>query len=507
MPRILSVWLPHWPILRLRLTAAPDRPVVTVETIHGVRRLAAVGPDAAAQGLLPGQTLADARALCPGLIAHDADPEADAAALASLAGWCERYTPLAAADFPDGLWLDITGCAHLLGGEAALARDLRARLVRNSLACRLAIAGTAGAAWALAHASAGDGCVVLPPGRERDALGGLPVGLLRLDPATEAGLRRLGLRRIGDLLRIPRGEIAKRFAGLPLLRLDQALGAAAEAITWPRPPAPFAERLDFAEPIGSAEDLARALDMLAARLCAHLERQQQGAHRLVAGFFRIDNAIQRLAVATALPSREAAYLTKLLRAKLEGVDPGFGIKTIVLEAEETAPLATPQAGFAEIAASQGVARLAATVDRLANRLGQDRVWRLAPRASHVPERAVRPAPPLAGAPAWSSDPSAPRPIRLLRAPEPIEATAPVPDDPPILFRWRRRLHRVRAAAGPERIAAEWWLKGPSEDIPETDLIRDYYQVEDTEGARFWLFRTGMHGGGRTPSWYLHGLFA
>jgi protein ImuB len=521
MRRILSVWLPYWPILRLRRDGSPDKPTVTVETARGVRRLAAIGPDAAAQGLSIGQTLADARTLCPGLLAEETDPAADAEALSSLAAWCERYTPLAAADLPDttsehGLWLDITGCAHLFDGEEALAKDLQTRLSRNGLLARCAIAGTPGAAWALSHAVTTGPCTRLPAGQERQALALLPIALLRLDPKITAGLRRLGLRQVGDLARIPRGEITARFGPQPLLRLDQALGAAEEAIAWPRPAPPFTERLDFLEPIGTAEDLAHALDLLALRLCARLAGQHQGAHRLAAQFFRVDNNIQLIAIATALPSHDAGYLAKLLRAQLETVEPGFGIETILLHAEETAGLAMPQTGFADIADNQEASRLSTAIDRLANRLGQSRVWRVAPRASHVPERAVQKTAPLQSQPVqsqpvqsqpgWITDPAAPRPIRLLRTPEPVEVTALVPDDPPVLFHWRRRLHRVRAAAGPERIAAEWWRQSPPVDFSETDLIRDYYRVEDMEGARFWLFRTGLHGNGRIPRWYLHGLF-
>ena len=514
MRRILCVWLPYWPILRLRQDRSPDRPAVSVETIRGVRRLAAIGPDAAAQGLSIGQTLADARSLCPGLIAREADPGADKDALACLAAWCERYTPLAAADAPAhgetdpyGFWLDIAGCAHRFGGERELGEDLQTRLSRNGLLSRTAIADTPGAAWALAHAATSGVCTILASGQERDALEKLPIGLLRLDPQITAGLRRLGLRQIGDLARIPRGEITARFGQQPVLRLDQALGEAEEAIAWPRPPAPFIERLEFLEPIGTPEDLAHALDSLTPRLCFRLAGKDQGAHRIAAQFFRVDNTIQQIAVTTALPSHDAAYLAKLLQAKLETIEPGFGIEAILLLAEETAALASPQPGFSDFGSSQDASRLALTIDRLANRFGQGRVWRVAPRASHVPERAVQKIPPLQTAPAWIGDPSLPRPIRLLRPPEPVEVTALVPDDPPIQFQWRRRLHRVRAAAGPERIAAEWWLKDPQEEALETDRIRDYFRVEDTDGARFWLFRTGLQGGGRMPQWYLHGLFA
>jgi protein ImuB len=528
MQRILSVWLPSWPTLRLRRLAssAPDKPLATVETVRGLRRLAAVCPLAEAEGLSPGQALTEARAICPALEVVDDDPAADRTALAALAAWCERYTPLAAPDPPDGIFLDITGCGHFflppplrgragVGGshteaESTLATDLSARLERNNLPCRIAIAGTPGAAWALARSATARGtCTILPPGQEKAALSPLPVALLRLEPRTIASLRRLGLKSIGELARQPRTEITGRFGPLPMLRLDQATGAAAEAIAWPRPPAPWAERLAFAEPIGTPEDLARALDRLAQRLCARLEAGERGAHRFTATFFRVDDERQAIAIATARPVRDAAYVTKLLKEKLEKIDPGFGIDAIALEAGETAPLAPPQRALAELHAPARP-EPAATIDALANRLGPQRVWRAAPQESHVPERSVRRIPPLAPCPAWQVDPSVERPLRLLRRPEPIEATAPVPDDPPILFRWRGALHRVRAAAGPERIAAEWWRctpgqgRTPDETLPESDQIRDYYRVEDTDGARFWIFRAGLDG---TPRWFLHGLFA
>lgn len=476
-----------------------------METVRGLRRLAAVCPRAEAEGLSPGQALTEARAICPALEVVDDDPEADHAALASLAAWCERYTPLATPDPQDGIFLDITGCAHLFAhGEEALAADLSSRLERNALPCRIAIAGTPGAAWALARSATARGtCTILPPGQEKEALSVLPVALLRLEARTVASLRRVGLKSIGELARQPRGEITGRFGPMPMLRLDQAYGTAAEAIAWPRPPAPWAERLAFAEPIGTPEDLSRALAHLAQRLCARLEAAERGARRFTASFFRVDDQRPAIAIGTARPVCDAAYITRLLKEKLEKIDPGFGIDAVVLEAEETAPLAPPQRTLAEFG-TPPLPDLAASIDALANRLGPERLWRAAPQESHLPERSVRRIPPLAPCPAWQLDPSVERPLRLLRRPEPIEATAPVPDDPPILFRWRGALHRVRAASGPERIAAEWWRRTPEEGRPERDQIRDYYRVEDTDGARFWIFRAGLAG---TPRWFLHGLFA
>jgi protein ImuB len=205
--------------------------------------------------------------------------------------------------------------------------------------------------------------------------------------------------------------------------------------------------------------------------------------------------------------RDAVYLIRLLREKLNTVNPGFGIEVIALEAEIVAPLQMPQAQFTDLATTDVTCGLAGVVNTLTNRLGAERVTRVAPYASHVPERAVQNLPPLPlRQPSWMADPAAPRPIRLLRRPEEIEVIAPVPDNPPIRFTWRGVAHRVRASAGPERIAAEWWRGRSVEQRPETDLIRDYYRVEDADGARFWIFRAGLHGNDRMPRWYLHGLF-
>jgi len=501
--RILSVWLPNWPTLRLKAGQdGPDKAFAAVETRQNRRLLTAVCPEAAAAGLAEGMTLAQARAILPTLEVAEADPASDAAGLAVLAAWAERYSPLTAADPPDGLWLDIAGCAHFFGGEAALLADLATRLSKRRLSPRMAVADTAGAAWALARAATRDAQTVLAAAAQKIALDVLPVALLRLDPRTVAGLRRVGLKSVGELARQPRGEITARFGPLPMQRLDQAIGRAAEAIAWPRPPAPWEERLAFAEPIGTPESLAQAIDTLARRLCARLEGDVAGAHRFTASFLRVDNERPMAEVAFSLPTRDPAALVKLLAEKLPTIDPGFGIDAVVLAADGVAKLRPPQRLLADLA-NPARADLAASVDALANRLGGDRLWRDAPFASHVPERAVRRLPPLAPCPAWEHDPDVERPIRLFPRPEPIEATAPVPDDPPILFRWRGALHRVRAASGPERIAAEWWRRTPDSERAEEDHIRDYYRVEDSGGARFWIFRIGLEG---IPKWYVHGLF-
>ena len=460
-------------------------------------------------GLYPGQPLAAARAVCPHLTAVDANPGADRAALEVLASWCGRYTPLAAADPPDGLWLELTGCTHLFGGEAGLLADLSERLARRAIPCRLAIAGTGVAAWALARAVAGQTTpAIVPAGEERASLALLPVGCLRLEDTIVAGLRRLGVKTVGDVLRLSRAELTLRFGHSVLLRLDQALGAADESIAWQHPPQSWESRVAFPEPIATPEDLARALALLAENLCRRLAEKRMGGLSFVGRFHRVDDVVLRIEVATALPVRDAAYLTKLLATKLETIDPGFGIEIAALAAEQVAPFRPSQTGLLGPRANDSD-KLAALVDALGNRLGPHRLWGVAPRQSHVPERTVmRVAPLVSRRGDWIAHSAQLRPLRLLCRPEPIEVTAPLPDDPPLSFRWRGALHRVRAASGPERIAAEWWRRSivPQSapgSRPETDLVRDYYRVEDAAGGRFWVFRAGLRDGGR---WFLHGLF-
>jgi protein ImuB len=485
--------------------------------VGGRRLLAAVNPAAAAAGLAPGMALADALAFLPGLSTAAAEPAADRAALVRLAEWCARYSPWTAPDFQsgggsDGVRIEITGCAHLWGGEERLAADLARRLARQGIAHRIAVAGTPGAAWALARFAAAPGRPALAPaGAERVALAPLPVEALRLDPATAAGLRRVGLRQIGALYAMPRAALARRFGAHGLennvgRRLDQALGEE------PEPLSPLGEvparrvRLSFAEPIADPADLARAARRLAEDAAARLLREGMGARRLDLAFHRLDGRVEHIAVGTARPSRDPQHLAALLLAKLETVDPGLGVEDMIFAVFVAEKLAAEQTAFAGGcgAMTDGMAPL---LDRLGARLGHAAPGRIAARQSHIPERAavfvpVGEEPGNAGL--WTKPP---RPVRLFRPPEPITAAWLLPDDPPFRFTWRRRPYRVCRADGPERIAAEWWT---AEAAASGEAIRDYYRVEDEEGRRFWLFRAGLPGfdeKGEAPRWFLHGVFA
>ncbi|MBU0723344.1 MAG: DNA polymerase Y family protein [Alphaproteobacteria bacterium] len=501
MRRWVSLWFPHWQAEHWRRPSDPgapgrDRPLAVIAPAQGGLRVTAVDSLAAGEGIVPGLPIADARALLPYLAVREADPCADAEALARLAGWCGRYSPLVALDGADGLLLDITGCAHLFGGEDILLADLTRRLTGFGLTLRAALADTPAAAWAWAHAGPGG---VLPVGVARQALAPLPVAALRLPDGMAAALGRLGLRRIGDLMDLPRAPLTARFGDAVARRLDLVLGRASEPIAPLHQPAPFRRQLAFAEPIGTRGDIDRALEHLLDGLLVDLDQAGQGLRRCEFSVFTVDGGVQRIGIGTARPSRERRHVLRLFAERLEEIDPGFGIEVMTLEAPVAEILPAQQAAL-EGGPATGEAELARLVDRLQQRLGRHAVVRLEPVDSHIPERAVTLVPALAPPSHRPWMVEQPRPLRLLPSPELIEVTAMVPDDPPLTFRWRTVLHRVAQTEGPERLSPEWWR-----DRPGTRL-RDYYWVEDLEGRRYWLYREGAYGEPRAPRWYMHGLF-
>ncbi|MCB9958197.1 MAG: DNA polymerase Y family protein [Rhodospirillaceae bacterium] len=501
---------------------------------------------AAAAGLTPGLPLAEARAIVPDLVTRSARPDRDAARLAALADWCERYSPLvgvtgAPAAGEGGVLIDIAGSAHLFGGEAALLDDLVDRLGRFGHAARAAVAGTPAAAWAVARVGPGHATpgwraaaadiarAIVPAGSEAAALAALPLEGLRLGSAAVAALGRVGIRRIGELAGLPRAALARRYGEAVVTRLDQALGRRGEPISPRRPVPRFAARMVFAEPIGRSEDVAAALDRLLARLCRDLAEAGLGARGVDLTLFRVDGLAHRCQVGTVRPVDRAGHLARLLALHLDGLDAGFGFDAMALAAPAVESMAAVQ-GELVVADACAPARpvstpLAELVDRLANRLGTAAVRRRLPRQSHLPDRAVADRPALAApgaapgaSPGAAPDASLPaawpvswpdgwaeRPVRLLARPQPLDAVAPVPDDPPVLLRREGHSHRILRAAGPERLSPEWWLAPERGDLAAR--TRDYYRVEDAAGRRFWVVRVGGHAMGRPARWYLHGLFA
>ena len=451
-------------------------------------------------GLRAGMPATQAQALVAGLVTLDADPAADAASLDQLALWAlRRYAPIVTADAPDGLMIDIAGAAHLQGGEAALLADIIARLAAIGVAARAAVAPTYGAAHALARMTVRP--VEIVEDGVATALAPLPIAALRLAPDTVDGLRRLGFETIGELAAAPRASLALRFGSEPGRRLDQAFGRVDEPFELLTAPELIRVEQKFAEPIGAPETLARYTGKLVVQLCEALEAKALGARKLDLLFFRVDNRIEAIRVGTAKPVRDVKRLTRLLCDKIETVAPGFGIEAMTLAAPVAEPLDYRLGASSLVDAP--VADISELIDTLANRVGDGLLYRLSPVESAVPERGLKRLAPLAppGGVTWPA--AWPRPSRLLDPPERVDAIALLPDRPPVSFTWRGQRRRVRCADGPERIFGEWWKREA-----ELSSVRDYFQVEDEAGERFWLFRAGDGEDPATGShaWFLHGIF-
>jgi protein ImuB len=476
-------------------------PIVTIERSGQRMTVAAACPAARALGLYPGMAVTQAQALVPGLITSPAEPHADAALLTRLAIFAaRRWTPRAALSDPSGLWLDLTGAAHLFGGEERMCRRILRFCARIGFTARIAVAGTPGAAHALARCSERP-VTLCPGGVEAQALASLPVAALRIDEKALTTARRMGIERIGDLIAMPRGPLARRFGQTLLTRVDQALGREGEPFDPIVPEEPPQAHLRLLEPISTAEAIDQVLRDLIAILVETLERQGLGTRALALTCNRVDGEEQGIAIGTARATRDSAHLHRLLAMKIEKLDPGFGIEAIRLVAGRCEPLA-PQPVVHDLSGEGATPDLGQLVDRLAMRLGPKALFRSSFVESDVPERSVRKVAVLDGATGGPSE--WPRPVRLLSPPERIDKVmAELPDQPPVRFAWRGRIHVVRKGDGPERIHGEWWKHGK-----EADSVRDYFQVEDEEGARFWLFRRGDGVDPKTGdhSWWLHGAF-
>ena len=464
--------------------------------------IAAADKAARQLGLHAGMPLAHAQAMVPGLTIVDAADADDAAALERLAAWCLRLSPMTSADPPDGVWIDATGCTHLHGGEQPMLALLMEHLRRKGVTGRLAIADTPGAASALARHGT-EAVTLVASGSQADVLAPLPVEALRIDGDTASGLRRLGLERIGQLAATSRGPLARRFGNQLMTRLDQALGRVHEPIQPVLPPEIASVRRTFIDPLSTAEAFVAVILVLVGEACTLLEQRGEGARRLDLVFERVDATFQVVRIGTARPVRDVRHLARLLDERVEEVDPGPGVEAMRLVLPLVEPLSYTQRGGALVPGETEEADLSELVDRLVNRLGADKVYRLQTVESEVPERSQQLVSVYASPPCAAVASPWPRPIRLLDPPEQVDTLAMMPDHPPKAFTWRGKRHRIARADGPERITGEWWRRSA-----ELVAVRDYWIVENQEGRRFWMYRQGdgidpMTGG---LAWFLHGFF-
>jgi len=486
-------------------TPPAELPLVVVAKIDNALQLTAVDVRALRLGLYAGLPLADARARVLALDVIDADENADRALLESIADWCDRFTPLVALNLPHGLFLDISGCAHLFGGESELLKTIYDFMRGQGIFVQAAIAGTTIAASTLACGANGS---IVENEQESDAVAPLPVSTLNIEERIVYALKRAGLKTIGDVASRSTSELTARFGASFTFLLSQALGQNSQPITPRRLPPNYVAERRFAEPVVTTEVIARTIFSLASTLENLLEERGQGARRLEASFFRTDGAVRHIALDTANPLRNAAiistYYSERLEVLADPLDPGFGFDLIRLSAIATEAL---EYRAAEFEATEDQKEITGLIDRLSLRFDSGRVTRFLSINTHVPEYAAVLCPAQRGTnpsvwPQMRLENETPRrPLHMLAPPEPINATAEIPESPPRQFVWRRVLHKIVNVEGPERIAMEWWRDAEGK-------TRDYFQVEDEEGRRFWLYRDGLyHRETNEPRWFMHGLFA
>ena len=494
--RFVAVHLPWLAVdaLRRREPSLASQAIATWQAVGNRRALVCVD----APHLHAGQALADAQAMLPDLVLRPADPVGEADLLQRLGHWALRFTPIVALDAPDGLILDVSGCAGLFGGELSMLAEVERCFRRASYRARVAMAGSADAATALVRA--GHSGVVVPVGGDLAAIGALPVAALRLPGEIASGLARLGLLTLGDVLRQPRAPLTRRF-GRPLLdALDFTSGARARPLTLVQPPAALLAIRSFLEPIVTRPAIDRAVDALLDDLCAKLEESGSGARRLSLLAFRVDGDVQEVAIGVGSPSRDAAHLRRLFAEPLGTLEPDLGFERMILRATETNALQARQlSGLGSAAQAEEQERM---LSKLIDRLSQHAVlWRAAATGSHWPEDSFAPVDPYdfpEVADCWEERR---RPVRLLPQPKELAVVAEVPDGPPARLRLDGRVHRIRHAAGPERLEPEWW--GDKHDRPR----RDYFRVETEEGSRLWVCRLGMDLPSAPARWFLHGVMA
>jgi protein ImuB len=495
----MSIWFRHlktdWFVRRNQQLgaiafglAAPD---------HGRKVVTATNALAQQEGIFKGIAVADARAILPGLQVFDDIPGLSTKLLSGLAEWCIRFTPAVAIDAPDGLVLDISGCAHLWGGEKKYLADIQNRFIQFGYDTQIAIADTIGTAWAVCRFAKDE--LIVEKCCQAKALLPLPPAALRIDTEITERLEKLGLRQISSFINMPRPSLRRRFGVELLQQLDKALGQEEEQIIPLIPLQPYQERLPCLEPIVTAKGIEIALERLLDALCLRLKQEEKGLRHAVFTGYRIDGKIVKLEIGTTAASCNSKHLFKLFEIKIDTIEPALGIELFTMDALKVEDLAAKQENlWGDHAGLQDIG-LSELLDRVAGKLGADKIHRFLPDEHYWPERSYKLATTL-NEPlqtAWKA--GRPRPLQLLPRPEAIEVTAPIPDYPPMNFRYKGTLHKIIKADGPERIEQEWWL--------QQGQHRDYYYVEDEQGHRYWLFRLGHYDTTKLYQWFIHGFFA
>lgn len=497
--RYVTIWFRYlktdWHIRRQPSLAT--MPFVLYAKDHGRMIVTAANELAEQEGINTGTVLADARAIVPSIQSNEEKPAQFEQLITHFAQWFIRYSPVVATDGIDGLIIDASGCAHLWGGEEKYTQHITDRLKKAGYSIRISMAGTIGASWALTRYGADHS--ILSNGQEAEAVLQLPAQALRISEEVTARLYKLGLKQIGSFLQMPSSVLRRRFGKELIQRINQLLGYEEELIQPIIIPSAYAERLNCFEPVATRSGIEIALTSLLTQLCKRLLQEQKGIRSVAFTTYRIDGKIQSLQIGTNRSTLNEQHLFKLFFEKLQTFEPGLGIELFLLEAIKVDDYLPAQEKLFHSGGGLQDPHLAQLLDRIANKIGIHKIHRYLPAEHYWPERSLKKAGTLDEMPTTAWNNNSPRPILLLTAPAPVTVAAPVPDYPPMLFRYKGKVHKIVKADGPERMEQEWWLQEGEH--------RDYYYVEDEEGHRYWLFREGHYEADKTAGWFLHGYCA
>ena len=495
--RYMSVWFPYFATDRMaRLhPELKDKPFLLYAPERGRMVVKASSQTLSREGIMPGMVVADVRAILPAVEVYPEETDKEEKHLIDLAEYCFRYSPVVAIDPPDGLMLDISGCPHLWGGELSYLKTITTRFQKSGYDVRAAIADTIGTAWAVAHY--GSSSPIVASDKQDEALLTLPPAALRVENTILKRMEKLGFRKIGQFIYIPRSNLRRRFGDVLLTRLGQALGTEPENLQAVSPAPVYQERLPCLEPIRTAKGIEIALRRLLETLCERFFREGKGMRTGIFKGYRIDGETVQISIGTSRASRNAFHLFRLFELKIPEIEPALGIELFTLEAALVEEINETQEALWNTGNNNPKA-IAELLDNIAGKVGKQAIRRYLPQEHYWPEHSVKEVSSLEEQPETEWCTNHPRPLHLLSEPEPVEVMVVLPDYPPVHFRYNGNIIRVVKADGPERIEQEWWLR--------TGLPRDYYRVEDKNGARYWLFRLGLYGSEK-PQWFLHGFFA
>jgi len=498
MSRFLSIYFTNLLTDYLAIKKPELKNQVYVFTMPQKNRImvTAASKEAEKQGVFASMVLADAKALIPDILAFDDKIDFNKKLLTRIAKWAIRYSPIVAIDLPDGIILDSSGCSHLLGGEEKYLETIIGKLKESGYHCRGAISDTIGTSWAIARL--GKKSPIIPPAQQYNAILNLPPMALRLEQHILQRLHKLGFDKIGKFIQIPRSVLRRRFGEEMLLSLGQALGTEEETLTPVIVKAPYEERLFCLEPIRTKPAIEIAIERLLETLCERLSKEGLGIRSAELKGYRLDGRVTQTKIGTNQPTHKVPHLGKLFELKIDQIEPDLGIELFILTVTKTESVLIHQEKLWSGKPGLADQSLAQLLDRLAGKVGSQAIRRYIPQAHYWPERSLRPAVSLEEKTEVKWQRSNPRPMEMLHKPASIQVTAPIPDYPPMNFRYKDELHMIRKADGPERIEREWWME-PGEH-------RDYYILEDDKGRRYWVFRSG-HYDEQRPSWFLHGFFA